>query len=370
MFYSTVEIHLGRLQENFRQLSAFFPRQTLAPVIKTDAYGHGLLPCAHALVAAGATHLCVYSIDEAAQLRADDVKARIFTLGGVLFPEEIPLAAELPDTTISVWRRETIQALSDYAAAHHRCLELHLKIDTGMSRLGFFPDEVPEVVEFITGLPGLKLKGAFTHLASADVPESRHCFVQYERFRRAVAALPAEATELHIDASPGLMRGVGLEFPYARPGIITFGYGHCQFHPELKLQPVMEYKSRLASVKTVPAGETVSYGGRYAITGAPQRLGVVPVGYGYGYDRRFGELGAPVLVRGRRVPIRGRVCMGMFMVDLTEVPDAKVGDEVVLLGHQGKECVDVEELASLLRTTQHEPLCNIGKEPNRIYLKD
>lgn len=370
MYYSTVEIHLGRLKENFRQLKAFFPRQTLAPVIKTDAYGHGILPCAHALEAAGATHLCVYSIDEATQLRADGVKARIFTLGGVLFPEEIPQAAELTNTMISVWRRETIQALSDYAVAHGKSFELHLKIDTGMSRLGFFPAEAPEIVKLITSLPGLKLRGAFTHLASADVPESEHCFKQYERFKQAIAALPADATEIHIDASPGLMRGVGLEFPYARPGIITYGYGHSQFHPELKLQPVMEYKSRLASVKVVPAGETVSYGGRYAIAGEPQRLGVVPVGYGYGYDRRFGELGAPVLVRGKRVPIRGRVCMGMFMVDLTEVPDAKVGDEVVLLGHQGKECVDVEELASLLRTTQHEPLCNIGKEPNRIYLKD
>lgn len=370
MFYSTVEIHLGRLQENFRQLKAFFPRQTLAPVIKTDAYGHGILQCAHALEAAGATHLCVYSIDEAAQLRADGVKARIFTLGGVLFPEEIPAAAGLTNTTISVWRRETIQALSEYASTHHMCFEIHLKIDTGMSRLGFFPDEVPEVVGLITGLPGLKLRGAFTHLASADVPESEHCFKQYERFKKAVAALPKEATEIHIDASPGLMRGVGLEFPYARPGIITYGYGHSQFHPELKLLPVMEYKSRLASVKVVPAGETVSYGGRYAIAGEPQRLGVVPVGYGYGYDRRFGELGAPVLVHGKRVPIRGRVCMGMFMVDLTQVPEAQVGDEVVLLGYQGDECIGVEELTELLHTTQHEPLCNIGKEINRIFIEN
>lgn len=370
MFYSTVEIHLGRLQENFRQLKAAFPRQTLAPVIKTDAYGHGILQCAHALSSAGATHLCVYSIDEAAQLRADGVKTRIFTLGGVLFPEEIPLAATLENTTISVWRRETIQALSDYAAAHGKSLELHLKIDTGMSRLGFFPAEVPEVVKFVAGLPGVQLKGAFTHLASADVPESEHCFLQYERFRQAIAALPPDATEIHIDASPGLMRGVGLEFPYARPGIITYGYGHSQFHPELKLQPVMEYKSRLASIKFVPVGETVSYGGRYAITGAPMRLGVVPVGYGYGYARALGELGAPVLVRGRRVPIRGRVCMGMFMVDLSEVPEATVGDEVVLLGHQGAECIGVEELTNLLQTTQHEPLCNIGKEPHRIFLEN
>ncbi|MBR4518583.1 MAG: alanine racemase, partial [Victivallales bacterium] len=219
MYYSAVEIHLGRLQENFRKLKAFFPHQTLAPVIKTDAYGHGILQCAHALEAAGATHLCVYSIDEATQLRADGVKARIFTLGGVLFPEEIPLAATLENTAISVWRRETIQALSDYAAAHGKSLELHLKIDTGMSRLGFFPAEVPEVVKFVAGLPGVRLMGAFTHLASADVPESEHCFLQYERFRQAITSLPPEATELHIDASPGLMRGVGLEFPYARPGI-------------------------------------------------------------------------------------------------------------------------------------------------------
>ncbi|MBO4620607.1 MAG: alanine racemase [Victivallales bacterium] len=370
MYYSKVEIHLGRLQENFRQLKAFFPRQTLAPVIKTDAYGHGILPCAHALEAAGATHLCVYSIDEAAQLRADGVKARIFTLGGVLFPEEIPAATELENTTISVWRCETIRALSEYASVRHKCLEVHLKIDTGMSRLGFFPAEVPEVVKWMTSLSGVKLKGAFTHLASADVPESEHCFVQYERFKQAIAALPADATEIHIDASPGLMRGVGLEFPYARPGIITYGYGHSQFHPELRLQPVMEYKSRLASIKLVSAGETVSYGGRYAIVDQPQRLGVVPVGYGYGYDRRFGELGAPVLVHGKRVPIRGRVCMGMFMVDLTQVPEARIGDEVVLLGYQGDECIGVEELTNLLHTTQHEPLCNIGKEPNRIYLEN
>ena len=370
MYYSKVEIHLGRLKRNFRKLAECFPRQTLAPVIKTDAYGHGILPCAHAREAAGATHLCVYGIDEAAQLRSDDVRARIFALGGVLFPEEIPMAGQLENTAISVWRRETILALSEYGVKSGKVFEVHLKIDTGMSRLGFFPAEVPEVVALIASLPNLKLCGAFTHLASADVPESEHCFVQYERFKQAIAALPADATEIHIDASPGLMRGVGLEFPYARPGIITYGYGHSQFHPELALEPVMEYKSRLVSVKTVPADETVSYGGCYRITGAPMRLGVVPVGYGYGYDRRLGELSAPVLIRGRRAPIRGRVCMGMFMVDLTEVPEAQVGDEVVLLGHQGDECVDVEELAALLQTTQHEPLCNIGKEPNRLFYSD
>ncbi len=366
MHSSSVVIHLDRLKANYRLMVEKFPGFSLAPVIKADAYGHGILPCARALEECGTPYMSVFTVDEAALLRENGIRTRLFLLGGALFPEECEAAVHLDNVAICAWNRDEIRELSRCAAAAGRVVDLHLKVDSGMSRLGFFPEECPEVIEWIQGLPGVRLTGAFSHFASADCPEKDYTARQEAAFRKAIATLPADARELHLSATPGMLAARGQEYPIARPGFTLYGYGNDPRTPGVVFQPVMEFSSRLISLKEIPVGAEISYGGIYRVEGAPQRVGVVPVGYADGYPRALGNCGY-VLVRGHRAPIRGRVCMGMFMVDVTGIPDAAVGDPVVLLGSQGSESIWADELAARVKTIPYEVLCLLGRHPSRSW---
>ena len=367
MAHSEAVVSLLALEENYRRLQTGFPGKTLCPVIKSDAYGHGAVEVARSLSALGCRHFCVFLVEEAQALRAAGVSGRLFLLEGSL-TEEIPLAAELGDCALAVWSRENLEALSAYGVAHGKRFDCHLKIDTGMSRLGFFPDEVPEVLELIRRLPGVRLCGAFSHLASADDPSSPQTAVQVERFRAVAKMLPPEANEVHLCAAPGMMANAAPEFQFVRPGVILYGYGQVAGHPELEMRPVMSFRSRITSLKRIPGGEKVSYGGTWQVPPEGARIAVVPVGYADGYPRALGNR-ASVLVGGRRCPIRGRVCMGMLMADVTQVPEAKPGDEVVLLGRQGEERIDAAELAGLVGTIPYELVCSLGKSPHRRFVR-
>ncbi|MCQ2397443.1 MAG: alanine racemase [Lentisphaeria bacterium] len=343
-----------------------FPGLRLAPVIKSDAYGHGIIHSARALEEVKTPYICVFAADEAKILRDAGITTRIIILGGALDLSECDTIASLDNVAVSAWNLPEIRELSRCAVARKRVVELHLKVDTGMSRLGFFPEECPAVVEEILSLPGLSLKGAFTHLASADHPEKDYTERQTAAFKKAIASLPAGATEIHQSATPGMLAGVGLEYPIVRPGFTLYGYGDDPRMPDVAFEPVMEFRSHLISLKEIPVGAEISYGGIYRVEDRPRKIAVVPVGYSDGYPRLLGNQ-ADVLVRGRRAPIRGRVCMGMFMVDVTEIPDAAVGDEVVLLGCQGDECINANELATKVGTIPYELLCSLGKHPNRVF---
>lgn len=364
MFQAYVEINLSILKSNYRKLAAAFPGVTMSPVIKSDAYGHGAVNVARALSEIGVRHFCVFTVEEAQELRAAGITARLFVLEGAL-PDEVAEAAKLENVALAVWNLETIQALSSYAVAHHCEFQVHLKLDTGMSRLGFFPAQVPTVLEVLKRTPGVKLCGAFSHLASADDPASPETAEQVAAFRGAVALLPPGCPEVHLCAAPGLMANAAPEFKYARPGVVLYGYGADARHPELKFDPVMSFKSRLISVKLVPRGARISYGGTYLVMPEAQKIGVVPVGYSNGYSRGLAASGR-VLVHGQRVPIRGRICMGMFMVDVSAIPGVAAGDEVVLLGQQGEERITADELAKLLHTISYEILCAFGKNAHRV----
>lgn len=366
MLQSVIEIDLGAIRTNYLRIVEEFPNMEMAPVIKSDAYGHGAVQVAKVLTGAGAKYLSVFTVEEAAELRRGGIGARLIVLEGAL-EEDFELAAALGDAVFAVWNRDNIRALSEYALAHNRLFQVHLKLDTGMSRLGFFPEEVPEVLALIAECKGLVLKGAFTHLASADNPESGQTARQTAAFRDAVRLLPPDAAEVHIEAAPGMMADAAPEYKLARPGVVIYGYGDTKLHPNLKLELAMSFKSRIISLKTVPAGASISYGATYTISDAPQRIAVIPVGYADGYPRLLANRTA-VLIRGQRAPQRGRICMGMLMVDVTNIPDAQIGDEVVLLGKQGNEVIDAGELAKIIGTIPYEFLCSLGCHHTRKYL--
>ena len=367
MYSSRIVIHLDKLKANYRRMVDAFPHLKLAPVIKSDAYGHGLVECARALEEENTPYLGVFSVDEAKALRDAGIRTRLILLGGALQLAEAAEVASLDNVAVAAWNLAEIRELSRCAVAQGRVVDLHLKVDTGMSRLGFFAEECPAVVAEIQALPGLRLMGAFTHLASADCPEKDYTSRQSAAFAAAISALPAGATEIHQSATPGMLAGVGLEYPIVRPGFTLYGYGSDPRMPGLVFEPVMEFTSQLISLKEIPVGAEISYCGIYRVTDRPRKIAVVPVGYADGYPRILGNQ-ADVLVRGRRAPIRGRVCMGMMMVDVTEIPDAAIGDEVVLMGCRGTERIDASELAAKVGSIPYELLCGLGKHPNRVFM--
>ena len=360
--HSFVEIHLDRLQRNFETLRRLYPNVTLAPVLKSDAYGHGAVECAKRLEAAGVQRICVYSVDEALELRRGGVRTRLWLIGGAL-ADEVEDVLSMEDVAIGVWSRENLAALSAAAVRLNRTADIHLAVDTGMSRLGFFEAEVPDILKTIEGLQGIRLAGLYSHLASPGLPDASQTEAQHACFARIARLMPPDAAEIHLAALPGLAAHVGLEYPFGRPGVALYGYGMDG------LEPVMEMKSLVYSVKTIQPGQYISYGMTYRIPegAAAQRIAVVPVGYADGYPRLQGNRGR-VLIRGHYAPIRGRVCMGMIMVDVTGIPEVHSGDEVVLLGTQGGNCITADEIADNAQTICYEVLCNLGKTHDRRFV--
>ncbi|MBO7741408.1 MAG: alanine racemase [Victivallales bacterium] len=366
MPHSWVEISLSNLLENYRRLLDAFPGRIHCPVLKSDAYGHGAVESARLFAAEGCTHFCVFSAQEALELREAGITQRLFVMGGIS-GDGLDCIEGVDNAAWSMWDLDSMRRLSDYGVKHGRIYDCHLKIDTGMSRLGFFPEEVPEALALGTSLPGIRITGAFTHLATAACQSRTQ--IQCRRFRNAVADFPAEATELHLSATPGMMACAAPEFPLIRPGVALYGYGLPRLRPDLSFLPVMSFHSRLISVKEIKPGEHVSYGGLYTVEDTPRRIGVVPAGYSDGYPRSLGNNRAEVLVRGQRATIRGRICMGMMMVDVTHIPGVQTGDQVTLLGEQGGKRIDAVELSGKLGTIPYEILCSLGKHKDRRFIK-
>lgn len=367
MYFSEVEVDLAKIRTNFQRLQRAFPGRIMAPVLKSDAYGHGAGHVAAALAKEGCRHFCVFSVDEARQLRQSGVAARLWLLGGMMDGEGEE-AAELADNAaFALWDSRQLAGMVEAAERYGVCFDVHIAVDTGMNRLGFYPRQLPAVLSQLAGVPGIRVAGAFSHLASADNPDSVQTDMQVMRFHEACSFLPDAARELHLCATPGMMAGVAPQLHYMRPGFAIYGYGHDSRRPDLSFEPAMSFRSRIISLKRVPAGESISYSALYTVPDGGSMIAVVPVGYANGYPRCL-ENKAHVLVRGRRAPVRGRICMGMLMADVSGIPGVECGDEVTLLGRQGGEAVSGEELAALAGTVPYEILCALGKEPHRRFV--
>ncbi len=365
------EIDLAALERNVRRIRASLPpHMRYIAVVKADAYGHGLPQVAARLMHAGADLLAVANVAEAAALRELSPDFPVLVLGATLPGEERALA-EL-DLAATVSSLEEVARFSAAAHAAGKTITVHLKIDTGMGRLGVWYDRAPQLYRAIREASGLQLGGVFTHFASADA-DAAFTADQRSLFVRSVMIFPGlnrERVLIHADNSAGLASAPGDAAPInaVRIGLLQFGVAPAKLAPFARLQPepVFSFHTRIGLVKEVPAGVGISYGRTFR-TARPTRLAILTAGYGDGLPRAASNRGA-VLVAGRRCPILGRVCMDQTIVDVTDLPTApQPGDAVVLVGRHGEAEITLAEFSASSDTIPWETLTSVTKRVPRLY---
>jgi alanine racemase len=365
---TVAEIDLGALRANYSALRAYTNGAKIMAVVKADAYGHGAAEVAHTLRRQGCAHFGVATVEEARELRSAGLTERIYLLGGFLAEQAEEIVAL--DITPSVFDLSLIGPL-DRAA--ERCgrsaFTAHLKIDTGATRLGILPAEIARAIELLRESRTLRIEGAFTLLANAGDPTSPVTSRQLRVFNDIVACLRAAGFDLsvnHVANSAAVVLRPDAHFNLMRPGLALYGLPPVHaVREKIDLRPVMTFKTRLMQVKRVPAGVGVSYGHTF-VTPRESAIGVLPVGYADGYRRGL-QHGGEVLVRGRRAPVVGAICMDLTMVDLSDVPGSRIGDEVILWGSANEAIISVNDVARLAQTISYEMLCTVGRRVPRIY---
>lgn len=344
----------------------------LMGVIKANAYGHGAKVFAHELDSMGFDWFAVATVDEGIELRRDGIEQPILVLG-------YTCEAQYPDMvqweiTPTIYSLDMAKAFDAAAAKAGKVANIHIKIDTGMSRIGFLPGEKSlDEIEKIHELRHLRIQGMFTHFACADMRDKTHVGHQIEKFHQMIDGvrqreIPVEI--FHCSNSASIMELPSEHMNLVRAGIILYGlYPSNEMEEKrLPLKPVMSLYSHIVHVKEVPEGVTVGYGATY-VTGRPTRIATVPVGYADGYPRSLSNR-ASVLLHGRRVPIIGRVCMDQFMVDVTDMPQVSVGDVVTLIGQDGEEILSVEEISEMAGSFNYEFVCDVSRRVPRVYIKN
>lgn len=364
-----LEINLKALEHNFNFIRSTIKETTkIAAVVKANAYGHGAFQVAKKLSQLGVEYFCVGSPDEGIELRKSGIKEKILVLAEVL-PSQYQdiIDGELIQTAAS---RSTLKNLNQAAAEADQVIRVHLKFDTGMGRIGFLPGELPEIYQYARRLENIKVEGIFTHFARADEEEKEFSYLQLQRFKDDITKLKAagfELPKLHVANSAAIIDLKKTSLDLVRPGIILYGLlPSDELNKEADLKTLLSFKTRVVQLRTLTAGSAVSYGSTYK-TEAQEKLAVLPVGYKDGYPRLLSNKGE-VLIHGRRAPIRGRVCMGQTIVSVDHLSGVKVGDEVVLIGRQGKEEIKAAEIAKIAGTINYEIVCNLSERLQRIYL--
>lgn len=368
------EVDFDKLAHNYHALRGLAPAGTkYLGLVKADAYGHGAVPVAKKLEELGADYLGVACLDEAIEVREAGVKTPILILGCT----SSIYAAELVkyNITQACYDLEYAKELSAGAQKAGGTITVHIQCDTGMTRLGFMCHEdtmeksASEIIEAVK-LPGLKAEGIFTHFSDSDGSEE-YTMLQFGRFQdiiQRVRDLGYEFEIRHCANSAATLLYPTTYLDMIRPGIVQFGHfpDAKMDHALCDLVPVLELKSRVATVRDVPANTPVSYGRTNTLT-RPSRLAVIPVGYGDGFCRGFSNK-LTVLINGKKLPIVGRICMDMCMVDVTDAPDVKEGDVAILYGSDGTNDQPVEAGAEIMNTISYELLCVLTKRIPRIYL--
>ena len=374
MVRSTVaHVDLAALQANFRAIEALLAARTpparrvprIIAVVKANAYGHGARHAALALERAGAATLACADIEEGVVLRASGVKGRILVFGALSVSDLAGLFEY--DLTPTCSTPGAGRALQAAAAARGRRLRYHLKIDTGLNRLGFRHDNIERTLPELFASPNLDLAAVCTHFATADDRDHPLFELQRRRFDEAlarIARMGAIVPASHAANSAALLRDARTWFDAVRPGILLYGIPPAAHAGALPLRPVLSLRSRIVSVKHVRAGEGVGYGATFS-PDTPRVVATIPAGYADGLDMRLGGRGH-VLIGGRRAPIVGTVSMDMLAVDVTGMP-VNPGDDVVFLGAQGQERITVSEMAAAVGTIPYEILCRIGSRIERVY---
>jgi alanine racemase len=364
------EVDLDAIAHNARGLKERAGEETeLMAVVKANAYGHGAVPVARTALENGASRLAVNRAIEGVELRQAGLTAPILILGYSL-PSEAEAIVRW-DLTPTVTTVEGALALSAMSDRQGKVTLIHVKVDTGMGRFGLLPDEVVAFVRRISQLPGLKLEGLFTHFAVADLVDKAYTRRQFDLYVWVVKQLEEAGFTIplkHVANSATNLDLPEMHLDMVRCGIALYGLRPSdEVEPAIPLKPAMALKSRVARVRTLPPGSSISYGCTYTTT-RPTPVALVPVGYGDGYHRILSNKGS-VLIGGKRAPIVGRVCMDQFVVDVTGIEGVRQDDEVVVFGRQGEEEISVEEVAALAGTINYEVVTSILPRVTRVYLK-
>lgn len=364
------EIDLRAFDRNVAAIVSHLPENaSLVAVMKGNAYGHGAAELAKRLMTVAQNEprvvmIAVILLEEALELRAAGVTLPILVLGPMV-AEQLPIALD-QGFTIGVPGPEELAAIC--ALPRDRSIAIHLKLDSGMGRMGVTEQELPDVIAQLRGAPNVRVDALYTHFANASDRTDPFTEQQLARFRRMAAALRDagfDAPLHHVANSSGLIRGSASSGELARVGIWLYG-GEPMDHEQSRLEPLMRWRTEIVRLKELAAGQNVGYGMSFT-TQRPSRIATVPAGYADGYPRRLSNLGE-VLVRGRRAPVVGRVSMDLVTIDVTDIADAAVGDEVVLMGRQGNDEISGEEIAAKLGTISYEVFCGVGARVPRVYL--
>jgi alanine racemase len=356
-----VEIDLGALSYNVKQLVIFLSSRTqLMAVVKADAYGHGSVTVAKTVLEAGASCLGVATVPEGIQLREGGIKAPILILGATHTLEQIHAIAhwKLQPTLCSP--KQALEFSNTLEAINYNSpIPVHIKLDTGMSRLGTDWQEAGDFVQLVQGLPHLDIASVYSHLATADSPDPAIMQQQHNRFEQAIAQIKARGItipSLHLANSAATLADPKLHYDMVRAGLAIYGlYPATHLENKIKLQPVLQLKARVTHVKTIAAGTGVSYGHQF-IAPREMRIAVVGIGYADGVPRSLSNQ-MQVLLRGQRVHQIGTITMDQIMLDVSSIPDLQEGEIVTLLGEQGQEQISADDWANQLNTISWEILC-------------
>jgi len=367
---TVARVDLRAIRSNFRAISDFVasagrPAPAVIAVVKANAYGHGAPQVGRALEEAGASMLACADIEEAIVLRQAGVRAPILVFGALSVSDLEGIFQH--DLTPTISTPGAARALQAAAARHGRMLRCHLKIDTGMNRLGFRHDNLRRTVPEVAASSNLSIDAVYTHFATADDPEHPLFAEQRTRFEAALAELPELGIRTairHAANSAAMLRDERVWYDFVRPGLLLYGVVPPPLATTMSLKPALSLHSRIVAVKGLRPGEGSGYGIKRTFT-EPRTIAVVPAGYADGLDLRLAGRGF-MLVRGRRAPIVGSVCMDMTMIDVTGT-DIRPGDEVVIVGDQDGASIGVREMAASIGTIPYELLCRVGSRIQRVY---
>lgn len=368
------EINLDNIAGNVREIRKIIDDKTeIIAAVKADAYGHGVLEVTRTLLSNGVTRLAVSILDEAVQLRKNGINVPIL----ILSYTDPARANEIIDKNVTqtVFSLDLARALSNAAVEMGKEVRIHVKVDTGMTRVGFMPgySAVKNIIE-ISKMPGIVIEGLFTHFASADERDKTYTYMQFEKFMSICSELSRAGIHIplkHVANSAAMIKYPRMHLNMVRPGIVLYGlYPSSDVQStELDLKPAMTLKANVILVKEVEKNICVSYGRTFK-TKCASRIATVPIGYADGYTRLLSNK-AHVLVNGEYSPVIGNICMDQCMIDVTEMKnEVKTGDEVVLFGRQKDKEIKVEDVASAIGTINYEVISIIGKRIPRVYIKN
>lgn len=368
-----LKIDLDKICNNINEVIKKVGKDTkVLAVVKGDAYGHGAIEVTKALSEIGTYGFAVATVGEALALRRAGITKPILILDFV-FPNQFETIIR-NDIMLTIFQYGIAKSLNEAAELMGTTAHIHIKVDTGMGRIGYIPDDksVDEICR-IAQLPNIEIDGIFTHFACADMVDKTSMNNQYEKFRTFVEKLEARGINIpikHVCNSAAIIDKEDNFLNLVRSGIVTYGlYPSEEVHKEnLHIEPAMELHSVVINIKTIHEGDTVSYGSTY-VADKPTVIATIPVGYADGYPRMLSNKGS-VLIHGKRARIVGKVCMDQFMVDVTDIPDVSIGDNVTLIGKDGDDCITCEEIGDISGRFNYEFLCCITRRVPRVYIRN